>query len=142
MRKWETGLEKYEKEIGLTDFKPLHISDQQIKSMSPEEMDENAVLLANFSVHIQKQININTSRINWAESRLGQIIAKQCSNVKAYSYEERRLIIIHNNEHAIKLNEILEICRSRLDRISFIIQRCEFLSNKLSQSSYTKRNSK
>lgn len=133
----ESELEQYEEKIGLTIqpriSKYLNVTHEEMQKMSVEELEEAAFDVANYGIYLQKEMNKHTSRIGWATSNMNPIIARECNNVKGYSYEERKLAIIHNNEHTIKLEGIRVKSQLCYDRLNFMNRRIDFLSEKFSK---------
>lgn len=133
----EAELDQYEEKIGLV-IQPristyLNITQEQMKAMSVEELEEAAFDLANYGIFLQKEMNKHTSRINWATSNMNPIIARECNNVKAYSFEERKLSIIHNNEHTVKLEGIRVKSQLCYDRLNFMNRRVDVLAERFSK---------
>jgi hypothetical protein len=142
----ESKLDEYDEKIGLT-IQPrisqyLNIDQEQMKKMSVEELEEAAFDLANYGIYLQKEMNKHVSRVSWANSNINAIIARECNNVKGYSFEERKLSIIHNNEHALKLEEIRIREQACLDRMNFMNRRIDVLAERFSklQESKQRRN--
>lgn len=133
----ETDLDKYEEKLGLIINprvpKYLNTTHAQMQGMSVEELEEAAFDLANYGAYLQKEMNKHTSRVNWAVANINPIVAKECNNVKAYSYEERRLMVIYGNEHTMKLEEIRMKSQACLDRLNFMNRRIDILADKFSK---------
>lgn len=142
----ETELDQYEEKIGLI-VQPrvstyLNVTQEQMKAMSVEELEEAAFDLANYGIYLQKEMNKHVSRIGWANSNMNPIIARESSNQKGYSYEERKLAIIHSNEHTIKLEAIRVKSQLCYDRLNFMNRRVDVLAERFSklQESKQRRN--
>lgn len=142
----EERLDSYEKKVGLViaprESKYLNISLEEIKAMSAEELDEAAFDLGAYSLFLQKEINKHSTRVNWATANQKKIIAHECNNVRAPSFEERKLIIIDSNEGAAKLELIRIESQAVVDRFSFINHRIDFLAERVSRLKDTKRRNK
>lgn len=120
-------LDEYEKSHGFTIRnennieKYLNLSIDELRKMTNSEIGEAAYSLSRYSVYIQKQHNIETVRMNWAEHRIKKIISKELIQYKnVYSYEERKQLAIANNDVAVKLDDIRNYAKARSDRIAFI----------------------
>lgn len=142
----EKNLDEYEEKIGLA-IQPrvtqyLNVSHEQMKAMSVEELEEAAFDLANYGIYLQKEMNKHTSRVNWANSNINAVVAREHNNVKGYSFEERKLSIVHGNEHTVKLEEIRVREQACIDRLNFMNRRVDVLAERFSklQESKQRRN--
>lgn len=145
----EEALDKYESKLGLPprresliQCKYIDMEEDQIRAMLPEDLETAASVLADYGLHLQRAINKQFGRVGWAESNIRKIVAKECNNVRAPSYEERRLLVIHGNEYASALDKIREQAQAALDRLNFLNRRVEFKAERLSKLSETKRRNK
>ena len=139
----ESGLDKYEEKIGLV-VQPrisqyLNVTNEQMKKMSVEELDEAAFDLANYGIYFQKEYNKHVSRVNWAEANIRAIVAKELGNVKAYSPEERKAAVVNYNEHAAKLESVRIREQACVDRLNFINRRIDVLADRFSHLKESKQ---
>jgi hypothetical protein len=135
LEKLNAVLAEYERKSGLPNKPIEHESEQyisitkaELKAMSADECGEAAVLLAQLSLYLQRIINEEHSRFSWAEESIKKIIAPMLSNYKAYSFEERKLCAINDNIEAQTLDKVRVNAKIRIDRMSYLATRIEFLS--------------
>jgi hypothetical protein len=146
LSEFETKLDQHEEKIGLI-IKPrisnyLNVTNEEMRKMSKEELDEAAFDLANYGLYLQKEINKHQARVSYAEKEIRIILARECSNYKAYSFEERKLMAIQGNEHASKLEEIRCQEQILLDRLNFMNRRIDVLADRFASYGESKRRNK
>jgi len=126
---WDKVLDEYESGLGLPKYVSLVLSEQElnqyltmdrnvIEKLSPEDCAQISYRLAQFSFHIQRTINREQARLNWAEESIKEVIADEINNFKGYGYLEKSAQAIKHNEKAQALNKIKKYARQRSDRLS------------------------
>jgi len=143
----ETILREYEKSLGLDlslesdDYNFLNTTPAQLRKMSPEECGEVAFVLSQKSLHIQREINKHTQRINWAKTNIDTMIA---GNIDSYGskytpYENRRILAIKDNDYTSRLYQIIVKAQQVIDRLSYIPNKISYMSKTLIELQTTKR---
>jgi len=136
---WDKVLDEYESGLGLPKYVSLVLSEQElnqyltmdrnvIEKLSPEDCAQISYRLAQFSFHIQRTINREQARLNWAEESIKEVIADEINNFKGYGYLEKSAQAIKHNEKAQALNKIKKYARQRSDRLSYIASSIKNLS--------------
>jgi hypothetical protein len=121
-------------------LKVLQMTSFELKALTSAECGELAFSLAQYSLYMQQQINEQTARINWAKNNIKNIIAQNSGQFDRYmKYEEKEHSVIVNNEHALKLSEILSYAQAVSDRLSYMSGRIQSLSSTLIELQRSKR---
>jgi len=148
LSKLEEVLRKYEEGIGLPPAPEndeaeffLSLKKDQLRKLSAEECGEGAYLLKQRAYHIQRSLNIETSHLNWSESKIREAIAGAVGKCPGYSYEERRAVAVTpaNNHYAHKLECIKVQIQLRLDRLNYLANRLSEMARALEELQQTKR---
>lgn len=137
---WDSILDEYETGIGLpiynADALPsyelnqyLTMSRDELEKLNPEDCAQISYRLAQFSFHIQRSINREIARHNWAEETTKEVIADDINNYKGYGYVEKSYQAIKHNEKASSLNNIKKYARQRSDRLSYLANNIKNLSD-------------
>ena len=146
---WDTILDEYEKSISLPTYNASILQEEELNSyltmdrdrlekLDPEDCAQIAYRLAQFSFHIQRTINREMARYNWSEDTIKDIIADEINNYKGYGYIEKSLQAIKHNDKAQSLNNIKKYAKQRIDRLSYIANSLNNLSNILLSIQKTK----
>jgi hypothetical protein len=116
----------------------LTMGRDQLEKLSPEDCAQISYRLGQFSFHIQRTINREIARHNWSEENIKETIADEINNYKGYGYIEKSLQAIKHNEKASSLNSIKKYSKQRIDRLSYIANSLNNLSNILLSIQKTK----
>lgn len=143
----EKELDEYEVKLGLPSrfnrtCDHLTMTNDDAERLIPDQANEIACDLSSYAIHIQREINKHTSRISVADANIKRIVAEECNNVRAPSYEERKNIIIATNEVAQEYEKIRLKSQLIIDRLSYLPTRISYLADKLSETANGKRRSK
>jgi hypothetical protein len=128
---WDKLLDEYENSIGLSQYNPSGLSDTELNSyltmnrdelekLTPEDCAQISYRLGQFSFHIQRTINREIARLNWAEENIKEVIADEINNYKGYGYIEKSYQAIKHNDRAQSLNKIKKYAKQRSDRLSYL----------------------
>jgi hypothetical protein len=138
---WDKILDEYEQGIGLTKYSDNHsfsadeinqylsMNRDVIEKLAPEDCAQIAYRLAQFAFHIQRSLNREIARHNWAEEVIKETIADEINNYKGYGYIEKSYQAIKNNEKAYALNSIKKYAKQRSDRLSYMANSIKNLSD-------------
>lgn len=137
---WDDILDEYEQSIGLSSYQNdllpadelnqyLTMSRDMIEKLSPEDCAQIAYRLGQFSFHIQRTVNREIARYNWADETLKDVIADEINNYKGYGYVEKSMQAIKHNDKAQSLNSIKKYAKQRSDRLSYIANSVKNLSD-------------
>ncbi len=123
----DKSLEEYEKNCGIPNTganeeieKYFNLSRTQLQKLSADECGEMAYMLAQYNFHLQKCSNTETSRRNWAEDMLKKMTISKVGDYRGYSYEERRLAAIADNEATVKLDKVRIWANMRIDKLNYL----------------------
>lgn len=128
---WDAILDEYEQSIGLPQYNNdalpadelntyLTMSRDSIEKLSPEDCAQIAYRLSQFSFHIQRTLNRELARYNWAETTVNDTIADEINNYKGYGFVEKSLQAIKHNDKASSLSNIKKYAKQRADRLSYL----------------------
>jgi hypothetical protein len=146
---WDQILDEYEKGIGMPVYSEvafqeielqeyLTMNRDAIEKLSPEDCAQISMRLSQFAFHIQRTINREQARHNWAEETTKEVIANELNNYKGYGYLEKSYQAINGNEKAASLNKIKKYAKQRIDRLSFLANNVKNLSDILLSIQRTK----
>jgi hypothetical protein len=100
-----------------------------LEKLGPEDCAQISYRLCQFSFHIQRTLNREIARYNWAEESVKQVIADEINNYKGYGYLEKSEQAIKHNEKANSLNNIKKFAKQRSDRLSYLANGLKNLSD-------------
>ena len=82
----------------------LHMNRDMLEKLTPSQCGEISYRLSQFAFHIQRSINRENARINWAEETIKEVISGEVNNYKGYGYLEKSTQAIANNTKAHALS--------------------------------------
>ena len=137
---WDKILDEYETSVGMpkyvSDSMPeselnhyLTMSRDSLEKLTVEDCGQIAYRLGQFAFHIQRTINRETARFNWAEETIKEIIADDINNYKGYGYVEKSSQAIKHNDKASSLLKIKKYAKQRSDRLTYIASSVKNLSD-------------
>lgn len=140
LNRWDDILDEYEKSIGLPSYDAesmasvelneyLTMNRDKIEKLCPEDCAQIAYRLVQFSFHIQRTLNREIARHNWAEEMVKETIADEVNNYKGYGYIEKSLQAIKENSKASSLNSIKKYAKQRMDRLSYLANSVKTLAD-------------
>lgn len=140
MQNWDNLLDEYENQVGLpkyrADFLPekeletyLSMNRDALEKLSPEDCGIIAYRLGQYAFHVQRTVNREIGRYNWAEDTIKSVIADDINNYKGYGYVEKANQAIKHNDKAQTLNKIKIYAKQRSDRLSYIANSIKTLSD-------------
>lgn len=137
---WDDILDEYEQSIGLPQYKNDNLPEGELnqyltmnrdvlEKLSPEDCAQISYRLAQFSFHVQRSINREIARYNWAEESVKETIADEINNYKGYGYLEKAGQAIKHNDRAQSLQNIKKFAKQRSDRLSYLANGIKNLSD-------------
>jgi hypothetical protein len=138
---WDKVLDEYESSIGLGKYSNVHgftddelthyfsMQRDSIEKLTPEDCAQIAYRLVQYSLFIQRTLNREIARYNWADESIKETIADEINNYKGYGYAEKSLQAIKHNDKASALNKIKKYAKQRIDRLSYIANNIKNLSD-------------
>lgn len=137
---WDKILDEYEAGIGLPAYSAQFLPESElneyltmdrnhIEKLTPEDCGQISYRLAQFALHVQRTINRENARFNWADETLKESIADDINNYKGYGYLEKSSQAIKHNDKANALNKIKKYAKQRSDRLSYIASSIKNLSD-------------
>ena len=137
---WDTILDEYEHGLGMPSYKGDTLPEKELneyltmtrdvlEKMEITHCAEIAYRLGQFGFHIQRTINREQARINWADDEIKIVIADEINSYKGYGYLEKSYQAIKHNEKASKLNSIKKYATQRLDRLTNLASSLKNLSD-------------
>lgn len=141
-------LDDYNKSVGLNVIKfnnevekILELPLEEIRSLSAEDLSAYGYALARYSTFLQKENNRFSSKLKWANHNLLIIIGRNGHKYgdKWTKFEERKIMVINDNEAAQSLNKIVLEATLRLEELAFMSTRVNTMSNILLEYHKTRR---
>jgi hypothetical protein len=137
---WDKILDEYENSLGLPKYTAEILSETELNNyltmdravlekLSPEDCAQISYRLGQFSFHIQRTINRENARFNWAEETIKETIADEINNYKGYGYIEKSAQAIKHNDKANNLNKIKKYAKQRGDRLTYLASSVKNLSD-------------
>ncbi len=144
-------LDEYECTLGLPKYKSLenddkfraelegylHMDRTTIEALTPDTCSEISLRLNQFAFNIQRSQNREKARMKWAISYAKRIVARDLND--GWSFEEKFLKAVANNDAAQKLIQIRDYCEQRMDRLDFLSQSLKELANSFKSIEFGKR---
>jgi hypothetical protein len=130
MERIDLILDEYESNIGLstyheeflnsnTAYAYMNMSRDQIEKMDIHGCAEAAYILGSLSFHIQRSINRETARLNWAKATIKEIICKSAGQYTG-TWGNQDMQATLDNDASRKLHEIQKYCQQRIDRLTYL----------------------
>lgn len=132
--KWSNGVEKllemiriYEESLGMKskaisnpvdDY--LNMPLDKMKRLSQDECREIALVLSQYSIFIQRTYNEQMNIANTAKNHLNRMIVDDMQQVRAVTTDERRCLVIKNNEAARKTEQVMNEALFKANQINGI----------------------
>lgn len=141
VEQWDKVLDEYESSIGLGKYSQTHnfaeselsqyfnMTRDEVEKLTPEDCAQISYRLAQYAFFLQRTINRETARHNWAEESIKETIADEINNYKGYGYLEKSLQAIKHNEKASALSKIKKYAQQRIDRLSYLANSVKNLSD-------------
>ena len=137
---WDKILDEYETNMGLPVYTNNALSETELQEYltmnrnvlektSPEDCAQMAYRLGQYAFHLQRTLNREQARFNWAEETIKDVICGEINYYKGYGYLEKSIQAINNNERAVALNSIKKHAKQRMDRLSFLANNIKNLSD-------------
>jgi len=147
---WDKILDEYETSVGLGKYSDIHnftedelnqyftMNRDVIEKLTPEDCAQISYRLAQYAFFMQRTLNREIARHNWAEETIKETIADEINNYKGYGFVEKSLQAIKHNEKAFALNKIKKYAQQRMDRLSYLANSIKNLSDILLSVQRTK----
>lgn len=140
LQDWDILLDEYESGIGLPKYSSgllpetelntyLSMNRDELEKLTPEDCGQISYRLGQFAFHIQRTINREIARNNWADDTIKVVIADDINNYKGYGYVEKANQAIKHNDKAQSLNKIRIYSKQRTDRLSYLANSVKNLSD-------------
>ena len=150
LKYWDDILDEYENSIGLGIYSDIHsftedelnlyftMNRDAIEKLTPEDCAQISYRLAQYAFFLQRTLNREIARHNWAEENIKETIADEINNYKGYGFMEKSLQAIKHNDKATSLNKIKKYAQQRMDRLSYLANSVKNLSDILLSVQRTK----
>ena len=149
LEKWDTILDEYETSIGFHKYSAQILSENELNSyfsmnrddvekLLPEDCAQISYRLTQFAFHIQRTLNREIARYNWADETVKEIVADEVNNYKGYGYVEKFYQAVKHNDKASSINAIKKYAKQRIDRLSYISNTIKNLADMLLNIQKTK----
>lgn len=136
-------LDKYEESLGFIEsnqaFTIINLPFRELNKLTPDLCCEYSILLTQFNFYIQQQINKERSKIFWLEEKIKKIIRSRLNQQKGYSYDERRMAAIAEDNVASQLEDHKIQIQLKLSRIEYLTDKIKNLADKLIELAKFKR---
>lgn len=141
LKYWDDILDEYESSIGLGKYSDIHnfteeelslyftMNRDSIEKLTPEDCAQISYRLAQYAFFIQRTLNREIARHNWAEESTKETIADEINNYKGYGFVEKSIQAIKHNDKATTLNKIKRYAQQRMDRLSYLANSIKNLSD-------------
>lgn len=136
---WDKILDEYENSIGIPNVNNpenskeldeyLNMSRDVLEKLNPEDCFQIAYRLGQMAFHIQRTLNREIARHNWAEDSVKLVVAEELNNYKGYGYIEKFYQAVKNNDKAQMLHKIQKYAKQRMDRLGYLSNSIKNLSD-------------
>jgi len=139
----DKALDEYEGKIGLPNTitapgdedelnEYLNMERNVIEALSSVECASIAVRLQQFAFYIQRLLNRETARANWANATLASAVAPKLNSYDKYAkYEVKVELAASENNYVSKLLSISKYAERRKDRLFYLASSIASLSKAL-----------
>jgi len=123
----------------------LQLTKDHLRGMSPEDLGEDAFILSQYGLYLQKEKNRHSIRVDWANGELDLLIAREAGNYgmdggKSFiKYELLRSRIVIADSAAQALYQIVKHARARVTEIDQMSYQMNIMSKALIELQQTKR---
>jgi hypothetical protein len=115
------------------------LSDRtKIKSLSPNDIREYSILLAAYNFYLCSEENKLRSYVNWCEGNIKHIVGLNMAEVDGYGFHEKDHKIRSCEPNAAALSEKKLAAEIKLNHLSFLGQKLQFLIESLKGMGYEK----
>lgn len=138
---FEKAIDKHEAELPLLFpkcsaveiEKALNLTEEDLKVMSDEDCAISAHTLSQYSLYLQKDINRNTTRANWARDNLNTLLAKSKDQYgdKWTKHEMKLAALCKGDSEAIALHDVLKHAEARITSLNNITMHISLICNTL-----------
>jgi hypothetical protein len=137
---WDSILDEYENNIGLSSYSSDSLQSEELnqyltmnrdalEKLAPEDCAQISYRLGQYAFHIQRTINRELARYNWADETIKETISDEINNYKGYGYIEKAHQAIKHNDKAGALNNIKKYAKQRSDRLNYLANSLKNLSD-------------
>jgi hypothetical protein len=117
----------------------LTVKPSLLEKRLPEQLGAGAVALRQYAFYLQRLYNEEFRKARLAEHRVRQIIRPNLRQTFGYSWDERRLCAIAEDDAAQKADEERIEAQGRVDQLSFLVNRITELAHSLEELQQSKR---
>jgi len=147
LEKLDEILAEYEVLRGLQPWKNTDITryvemtSDELRGLSREELALGICALAQFSLALQRELNKEKTRYDWAQGRIDVIYWRDCEKYRKdfQTKEERKGQIIVQNDVLTKLHQITCEAQNRMNRLNEIPEKIDALRKALENLSFAKK---
>lgn len=141
VEEWDRVLDEYENSVGLGKYSEVHsftneelnqyftMNRDAVEKLTPEDCAQISFRLSQYALFLQRTLNREIARHNWAEESIKETIADEINNYKGYGYIEKSNQAIKHNDKANSLNRIKKYAKQRMDRLSYLANNIKNLSD-------------
>jgi hypothetical protein len=133
----DQALDEYEKKTGLPTFlennshqdieKYLSMSRDKMEKLTIQDCAEIAVVISSFSFHLQRCLNRENSRANWANNKLKEIVSGKEQQYRG-SWDSQFNQAVQEDSFTRKLLKLKNYAQQRSDRLTFLSSAAKHLS--------------
>lgn len=139
----EAILSDYEKRIGLSKLTAkepnLSITREEIMAMHPEDIDGLRWEYSCYALYLEKELGKHRGRYLWSNTNLTNYTNSVCDDYPGFKWEERQSKVLSDSIYAQKLDKLRLNSKMVLERLSFITNKIQFLSDLAGSIAYSKR---
>jgi hypothetical protein len=103
----------------------LQLPPDAVRKFSARDCCVAAYVLSQYTHRLQQAINREQCRVTWAENSIRRLIAPRINNYRGYSFEERRLQAIYDDEAAQEYESTRVRSQLRIDRINYLANKTD-----------------
>ena len=133
----DQALDEYEKKTGLPAFlennshqdieKYLSMSRDKMEKLTIQDCAEIAIVISSFSFHLQRCLNRENSRANWANNKLKEIVSGKEQQYRG-SWDSQFNQAVQEDSFTRKLLKLKNYAQQRSDRLTFLSSLAKHLS--------------
>jgi DNA repair ATPase RecN len=144
---FENELNHYSATLGLnfirhnTDVnRAFELSEADIKALDAIGCGELSLMLSNYALYIQKEVNRVIAKRNWAKANIDMLMAQHSKDFSQYmKYEEKINSLCNTNSAALELNKIYVGLTAKFDELNKMAERLDSMAYRLDELQKSKR---
>jgi hypothetical protein len=110
-----------------------------VRKWTAQNCGEAAYCLRQFSFRLQQAFNRESARVKWCNESIDAIIAPILMEYRGYSFDERKVQAVRDNDAAKKFDELRVKASLRMERLLYLSTKVSEMAKTLEALQFSKR---